>query len=247
MHRCFLPVPDFAAGALVRVQGEEAHHALRVLRLRTGNACELFNGCGQAALARIEQTGNSEFSAVVSHLLPPMPDIARITLAVAVPKGGTMELIVQKAVEMGVQRIIPLITERTIVRLSPTEAAAKAKKWGRTALEACKQCGVNALPVVESPLPYADLLQRSDLPDLRLQCAILPNSHPLREVLEHARSSGVREALLIVGPEGDFTPGEYEQGRATGYIPVSLGPIVLRVESAVFAATAALRYALDPS
>ncbi len=247
MHRCFLPIPNFAVGALLQVQGEEAHHALRVLRLRTGDECEIFNGCGQAARTRIQQVESNEFSAVVSQLVPPMPDIARITLAVAVPKGGNMELIVQKAVEMGVQRIIPLVTQRTIVRLTPEDAAAKAKKWTRTALEACKQCGVNTLPTVELPLPYADLLQRDDLPELRLQCAILPRSYPLREILEDARAAGVCEALLLIGPEGDFTPEEYEQGNAAGYIPVSLGPIILRVESAVFAATAALRYALDPS
>lgn len=247
MHRCFLPVPDFPTGALLHVQGEEAHHALRVLRLRVGDECELFNGLGQAALARIEQAGSNELGTRVTCPLPPLPNMARITLAVAVPKGANMELIVQKAVEMGVQRIIPLITERTIVRLSPSDAAAKAKKWARTALEACKQCGVNTLPRIENPMPYADLLRQQDLPTLRLQCAILPDSRPLREVLEHARSQGIEEVLLLIGPEGDFSPSEYEQGRAAGYIPVSLGPIILRVESAVFVATAAARYALDPT
>ncbi len=247
MHRCFLPVPDFPTGAVMRVQGEEAHHALRVLRLRVGDECELFNGRGQAALARVEQADCGEMTARVTRPLPPMPGIAHVTLAVAVPKGGNMELIVQKAVEMGVRRIIPLITERTIVRLSPADVAAKTKKWARTALEACKQCGVASLPVIEHPLSYTDLLQRSDLPDLRLQCAILPDSRPLREVLEQARGEGKQEAMLLIGPEGDFTPVEYSQGRAAGYAPVSLGPVILRVESAVFMAVAAVRYALDPA
>lgn len=247
MHRCFLPAPNFPTGTLLQVQGEEAHHALRVLRLRIGEECELFNGCGQAAVASIERSNGGELTMKVIRPLPPMPEIAHITLAVAVPKGGNMELIVQKAVEMGVQRIIPLITERTIVRLSPADAIAKAKKWSRTALEACKQCGVNSLPIVENPLSYADLLQRDDLPPLRLQCAILPESQPLRKVLEQARTEGQRDALLLIGPEGDFSPTEYEKGHAAGCAPVSLGPIILRVESAVFMATAAVRYALDPT
>ena len=156
-----------------------------------------------------------------------------------------MDLIVQKAVEMGVQRIIPLITERTIVRIDAKEAAAKTAKWSRTVLEACKQCGVNTLPVVEQPQSYSSFLQRSDLPALKLQCAIVPHARPMRELLEAARAAGQGECVLLIGPEGDFSPAEYAAGEAAGYQPTSLGPIILRVETAVFLAVAAARYALD--
>ena len=156
-----------------------------------------------------------------------------------------MDLIVQKAVEMGVQRIIPLISERTIVRLDARDAAAKATKWNRTVLEACKQCGVNTLPIVETPQSYGTFLQRSDLPQLKLQCAIVPQAKPLRELLETARAAGQNACVLLIGPEGDFSPAEYAAGEAAGYLPASLGPIILRVETAVFMATAAARYALD--
>jgi 16S rRNA (uracil1498-N3)-methyltransferase len=244
VHRCYLPHADFTAGTLT-IEGEEAHHALRVMRLRPGDVCEVFDGAGQAARVQVQAGHGSSMSVQVQELLPPMPPVAGITLALAVPKGTNMDLIVQKAVELGVSRIIPLITERTIVRLSGKDAAAKADKWRRTVLEACKQCGVNSLPVVEEPQPYKLFLQRSDLPLLKVQCAIVPHARPLREVLEAGRTAAQRECVLLIGPEGDFSPAEYAAAESAGYTPTGLGPIILRVETAVFLAVAAARYALD--
>ncbi len=245
MHRCYLPGMNPEAPCLV-VEGEEARHALKVMRLRVGECCELFDGAGHALRARITAvSGSSSMQLVVEEVLPPMPPVAGITLALAIPKGTNMDLIVQKAVEMGVSRIVPLITERTIVRLDAAQAEAKAAKWQRTVLEACKQCGVNTLPVVEAPQSYARFLSRTDMPQLRLQCAIVPEARPLREVLEAGRAAGAGQVALLIGPEGDFSPSEYEAGRVAGYVPVSLGPIILRVETAVFLAVAAARYALD--
>ena len=244
MHRCYLPQADFAAGTLC-IEGEEAHHALRVMRLRVGDECEVFDGAGQAARVQVLSGHGSSMTVQVQELLPPMPPVAGITLALAVPKGNNMDLIVQKAVELGVSRIVPLITERTIVRLSGKDAAAKADKWRRTVLEACKQCGVNTLPVVEEPQPYKLFLQRGDLPALKVQCAIVPHARPLRDVLEEGRAAAQRDCVLLIGPEGDFSPAEYAAAEQGGYIPTGLGPIILRVETAVFMAVAAARYALD--
>lgn len=244
MHRCYLPAADFSSSTLT-LEGEEAHHALRVMRLRAGDECEVFDGAGKAARARILAAGGGSLTLGELRPLPPLPPVAGITLALAIPKGGNMDLIVQKAVELGVQRIIPLVSERTIVRLNAKEAATKASKWQRTALEACKQCGVNTLPVVEIPQSYSTFLKREDIPALRLVCAILPESRPMREVLESARAAGQDDAILLIGPEGDFSPAEYSAAMQTGYAPISLGPIILRVETAVFMALACVRYALD--
>ncbi len=244
MHRCCLPGADWSADSLL-LEGEEAHHALRVMRLRPGDVCELFDGEGQAARVRVAAVSGASMRVEVEELLAPLPPVAEIVLALAVPKGAHMDLVVQKAVELGVSRVVPLLTQRTIVRLDAREAQAKQLKWQRTALEACKQCGVNRVPQVEPPQPYDRFLQRGDVPGLRLQCAILPQARPLRELLEAARADGASACTLLIGPEGDFSPAEYEAGAAAGYAPVSLGPIILRVETAVFMAVAAARYALD--
>lgn len=244
MHRCYLPEPDLTAGSLL-IEGEEAHHALRVLRMRAGEECEVFNGFGQAVRARITYASGSHMQLEPLEELPPLQPVADITLAFAIPKGPLVDLIVQKAVEMGVRRIIPLVTERTIVRISAQEAPAKAEKWRRTVLEACKQCGVRELPVLEEPQPYAAFLQRRDLPDFRVQCAIVPHARPLRELMEAGRAAGKQEVILLIGPEGDFSPAEYAAAEAAGYAPAGLGSIILRVETAVFFALASARYALD--
>ena len=215
------------------------------MRLRAGDECEVFDGAGQAARVLVLSGHGSSMTVQVQELLPAMSPVAGITLALAVPKGNNMDLIVQKAVELGVSRIVPLITERTIVRLSGKDAAAKADKWRRTVLEACKQCGVNTLPVVEEPQSYKLFLQRADLPALKVQCAIVPHARPLREVLEEGRAAAQRDCVLLIGPEGDFSPAEYAAAEQCGYIPTGLGPIILRVETAVFMAVAAARYALD--
>ena len=247
MHRCYLPDESYAPGKPLRIRGEEVRHALRVLRMQVGDDCEVFDGVGHAAQGKVQGTARGELTLEVERVLPPLPHTAGIVLAVAVPKGALMELIVQKAVEMGVSRIIPLVTTRTIVRLSPDEAGNKRRKWSRTALEACKQCGVNSIPTVEIPHSFADFLRRTDeLPPLRLHCALVSHARPLREVLETGRAAGQKEAVVLVGPEGDFTPEENAAAAEAGFSPVSLGPIVLRVESAVFFAVSAVRYALDP-
>ena len=247
MHRCYLPDESYEPGKILTIRGEEAHHALRVMRLQIGDACEVFDGAGHAAQGKVRGAMGGELEIEVERVLPPLPRTAGIVLAVAIPKGALMDLIVQKAVEMGVRRIIPLITSRTIVRLSPAEAENKRKKWSRTALEACKQCGVNDIPSVDSPLPWIDFLRGAEeLPPLRLHCAIIPQAWSLREALETGRAAGQSEAVVLVGPEGDFTPEENAAAAEAGFFPVSLGPIILRVESAVFFAVSAVRYALDP-
>lgn len=99
--------------------------------------------------------------------------------------------------------------------------------------------------MVEQPQSYTDFLKRADLPELKLVCAILPESAPMRTVLEEARAAGQQNALLLIGPEGDFSPAEYAAAMQCGFAPISLGPIILRVETAVFMALSSVRYALD--
>ena len=132
MHRCYLPQADFAAGTLT-IEGEEAHHALRVMRLRAGDVCEVFDGAGQAARVQVLSGHGSSMTVQVQELLPAMAPVAGITLALAVPKGNNMELIVQKAVELGVTAIVPVITARSIVRVDGKDAEKKRVRLQRIA------------------------------------------------------------------------------------------------------------------
>ena len=248
MSRFYIP-PEKWDASCWELDGDEAKHGVKVLRLREGDACTLFHGRGNARQATISSLMGSRLIYLTpGELLPnTLGTLPELTLCQAIPKGSNMDWIIQKAVELGVTRIQPLMTERTIARTDMDEAAAKQAKWQRAALEACKQCGQNLIPAVDMPCTFKNWLREAvpALPELKIIASLAPGARPQRECLEEARQQGYRAAAYLVGPEGDFSPGETEAAIAAGFSPVTLGPIVLRVETATFLGLSSLRYALD--
>ena len=154
-----------------------------------------------------------------------------------------MEWIIEKAVELGVNAIFPVLTERTVVKLDAKDAAKKQEKWQRVAIEACKQCGQNWLPKVHTPAPFLTALDSLPAHDLKIIAALQPDARALREIT-NLQSQITKSAAVTIGPEGDFTPDEYTTARERGYAPITLGPLVLRVETAALYALSILRYEL---
>lgn len=158
-----------------------------------------------------------------------------------------MDLIVQKAVEIGAAEIAPLISERTIVHFGEEEAAQKKSKWQQIAIEAAKQCGQNWLPAVRRPKTVKDFFRDANTSSLRLIGSLQPDAQHLKKVLsdyERDHHSHPTEVLICVGPEGDFTPAELQLARAQGCQPITLGPIILRVETAAIYCLSILSYEL---
>ena len=160
-----------------------------------------------------------------------------------------MDLIVQKAVEIGAAEIAPIISDRTIVQIDSESAAPKQSKWQQIAIEAAKQCGQNWLPQVHAPRKLSELfpVTSNELFDLQLIGSLQPGAHHLKKVLanysnEHQRRP--RSVLMLVGPEGDFTPAELALARRHGCQPITLGPIILRVETAAIYCLSILSYEL---
>lgn len=245
MARFYLPPEQWDAPHPL-LSGDEARHASKVLRLKPGDSCTVFDGKGRCAHARIADIASpGEVEMEIGQPIPQEGGLPEIILCQAIPKGGNMDLIIQKAVELGVSNIIPLITEHTIVRLTSKEAEAKRAKWQRTALEACKQCGQNTLPAVELPIRFESWIADYSPPPVSIIASLTPQAKPIRNILEQARLSHCRKAAILVGPEGDFSAKETEQSLQAGFTPVTLGPIILRVETAAFFCLSALRYALD--
>jgi 16S rRNA (uracil1498-N3)-methyltransferase len=235
MSRFLLP-PDAWHGDAA-LTGDEARHLSQVLRVRAGESVTVFDGCGRRAAAEVLSVSRDRVSLRLGEATTPPSPLPAITLAQAIPKGKTMDLIVQKSVELGISAIQPLVTAHTIVQ--PDHG--KSAKWQRVALEACKQCGQDRLPDIPEALGYAKWLDTTQTSGgLRIIASLAPGARPLREILrEHP---GTAEATLLVGPEGDFSPGETEAALAAGFLPVSLGSIVLRVETAALFCLSALRY-----
>ena len=234
MPRFFLPPESWNEAALT---GDEARHASQVLRLQPGHEITVFDGKGRRALAGILRVSRDRVDLRLGEHRPSPAAGAPITLVQAIPKGKNMDLVVQKAVELGVSAIIPVITRNTVVQ--PGEG--KAEKWRRTALEACKQCGQDTLPEISDPLPFPQSLAalRSS-PGLKIIASLAEGALPIKQILRAAPPATA--ATLLVGPEGDFTPAETASALDAGFQPVTLGRIVLRVETATLFCLSALRY-----
>jgi 16S rRNA (uracil1498-N3)-methyltransferase len=248
--RFFLPVeawPD--DGAVAVLEEAESRHAAAVLRVREGDEVEVFDGRGRAAVAMVTAVGKKEVRLRLGPVRKIPPPASRLVLVVAVPKGSTIEWIIEKAVELGASEVVPLLTQRTVVRLDASERAERQRKWQRVAVEACKQCGQNWLPHVHPPQSLDEALAAVPprefawpllaclQPDARPLAAALPAPPPARPP-DPPRP----DAAVWIGPEGDFTPDEYSRLRAAGLRPVTLGPIILRVETAALFCLSVIRH-----
>jgi len=247
MHRFYVAPENWDPRALL-LRGAEAHHARNVLRMEAGDKLVLFNGKGRELTAEIATVADDEIRLRKLHEAETAPLRCRIVLGQAIPKGKNMDLIVQKAVEIGAAEIAPIISDRTIVQLDSESASQKQTKWRQIAIEAAKQCGQNWLPHVHSPKKLAEFFSMSDHPfDLRLIGSLQPDAQHLRKILEtYSSEHGVRprSVLMLVGPEGDFTPAELALARRNGCQPITLGPIILRVETAAIYCLSVLSYEL---
>ena len=235
MHR-FYADDTPAADGLVRLGEEDAHHASRVLRMKPGDAAEVFMH-GRRFSAEIA----SMEGAVTLRLLDELPSTEarlRVTLYQGLPKAEKMELIVQKAVELGAAAVVPVSMSRCVVQLNQKDGAKKQERWQRIAREACKQSGRCLQMQVEAPISFKELVRR--LPGH--EAAIVPwedargYSLPrLREELPH-----LTELAVVIGPEGGMSQEEVAQMRSALCRPVTLGPRILRTETAGLAALSAL-------
>ena len=262
MHRFYISPGSWNPDALF-LSGGEAHHARDVLRMNQGDRVVVFNGRGREITAEIADLTKDEvrLRKLQENQTPPLR--CRITLGQAIPKGKNMDLIVQKAVEIGAAEIAPLISERTIVDLDAKEAEQKRAKWRQIAIEAAKQCGQNWLPTVQTPRKLKEFFSSVEAGvspaseprptpaplqfDLRLIGSLQPDAIHLRQVLADYREhhhDRPKSVLMMVGPEGDFTPAELALAKTHGCRPITLGPIILRVETAAIYCLSVLSYEL---
>lgn len=237
LNRYYLP-PDAWCSCELVLEGDEAHHCVRVLRQKVGDWIVVFDGQGRSVKCQIVFADKSRVVLEQDGPVEQQERGVQIHLCQAIPKAGNMELIVQKAVELGVASIQPLETENTVAKAD----AKKQTKWQRIALEACKQCGQNWLPEVRDAATFKQWVSAEEQSDLKIVAALDPRSGSLKGVL---RSVGaVKSAQLLVGPEGDFSQTEYDVAIDQGFQPITLGKIVLRVETATLFCLSALSYEL---
>jgi len=233
-HRFFAP-PEACGMDSIRLPDAEAHHARRVLRARVGDRATVLNGCGSRFECEIATASGSEVTLKVLEQAQAPAPACRVTLFQAIPKGKTLETIIQKATELGVTKIVPIITGHVVARPHPAEFDKKENRWQNAAIEAVKQCGQHWLPRVDAPETLSHALRRRESLDLEFIGALSDAArHPREWFNAFSQSHGhPPESLGVwIGPEGDFTSRELGDVINAGARPISLGPLVLRCDTA---------------
>lgn len=235
MHRCYLE-PGGWGGPAATLSPEESRHLCQVLRARTGETVEVFDGAGRFAEADVIE---AHAKRTVVRLGSPRQESAprcAVTLYQGWPKPHKIDFLIQKAVELGVARVALVSTDNAVVRLSSEAAGAKEERWRVIAVNAAKQCGRNRLPELVSWPSVAAAIARRPAGERWICGALDPSARPFRAIWE---DSGLRTAAALgcwIGPEGDFSAPEYRALHAAGALFVTMGPHVLRTETAAFMA-----------
>lgn len=232
--RIHLPGP-LATGATLSLPEPAFRHVVQVLRMRTGEALILFDGGGGEYEARLEAVGKREAQVRVGAFRDVNRESPlRVTLAQAVSKGERMDYTIQKAVELGVSEIVPLLSERSVVKLDAERWDKKLEHWRGIAASACEQSGRTQVPLVR---PVAELPRWLHEPSAGLRLVLAPGAGgALPDQLPPAAP-----VVLLVGPEGGFSEAELDLARRQGCRPLQLGPRTLRTETAGLAALAVLQ------
>lgn len=235
MPRFHCPIP-LAEGAVVELPPGAARH-VQVLRLQPGRELTLFNGEGGEFEAVVQRMGRSDVTVRIGrHHAVEREAQRQVHLAIGMPANERMDWLVEKAAELGAASIQPLLAERSVLKLSGERAARKQAHWQGIAIAACEQCGRNRVPPVHEA---AALAHWQPMPAARLLLSLDAQAQPLSAAAVAAEGP----VLLLSGPEGGLSPQEEAAARAQGFRPVTLGPRVLRAETAPLAALAALTLA----
>jgi 16S rRNA (uracil1498-N3)-methyltransferase len=221
-------------GETVRLDEESGHYLRTVLRLRRGTDLTLFNGDGDEYAARVVDTGRDGVVVAVGERHCRNAESPLVThLGLGISRGERMDMAIQKAVELGVTRVTPLFTEHCVVRLAEARKGNRRQHWQKVVRSACEQCGRNRVPEVGEPAELEDWIREQE--GLKLffdpQGAISLRELPPPE----------GPVILLSGPEGGFADGERVLARTAGFVPVRLGPRILRTETAALAALAAVQ------
>ena len=226
------------------IRGREAHHIRHVLRLKKGEVITLFTEKGENLEAEIIEESVRQVVVQIHCKLPSLPSLShRVILGQAIPKGQKMDHIIRQNTELGIHTIIPLLTERTIPQPQGNKKGNRHARWQRIAREASKQCGRPSTSIIESIESFSDFLKRARKDTVNL---LLWEGKPelgLKDILRDRTTSQI--IFVLVGPEGGFALKEIEEAKRAGFIPVSLGPCILRTETAGLIAAGILQYELE--
>ena len=242
MPRFYAPKEN-VNGNIIKIDGQEARHILNVMRLKEEDKVVVFDGTGSEYVGFIKEAKpKSLVVEVVTTRKPKLNVLPKITLAQSVPKKEKMDYIVEKATELGVSSIIPITSERTVVKLDEKKKANKEARWKKIAVEAAKQCGRADVPEIKSTQKFYNAIDSVNDFDLALMATIADETIDFKDAILDFEAGKI---IVFIGPEGDFTPEEIEMARDTNCKFVSFGKMVLKSDTAALYALSILNHELS--
>lgn len=234
MHKFFCLSFNITGNKMTVDDQEQVHHIKDVLRMKQGDEVEMFDECGNVYDCVISEVSDKQIglSIAASRPAPAKDEGVSITVACANPKNVKMDDIVDKLTQLGVARIIPLETERTIVKMDKVKKYFRLERWKRIARSASLQSKRNDFPIIDSVKILDEVLAEAQNFDLKLIPTLGGERKTLKEIISGIKAKNV---LILIGPEGDFTDGEVGLALKAGCVPVTLGELVLRVDTAAVA------------
>lgn len=243
LSRFYLPPEswpdDGQTHPVLTLAGDEAQHCSRVLRRQAGDSVELFDGEGRVAVAEITSINKSSVVVQAQSVTRVAPARTAIHLLVALIKAEPFEWLIEKAVELGAASVRPMLTEHTVVQLDGAQLEKKMQRWRRHMIESAKQCHTPFVPALHEPAPLREVMGRCPTLALKFIAALMEHTRQIAPALGGAPP---HEVFLAIGPEGDFTPDELDAAAEQGFQSISLGPLILRAETAAIAGLAILAH-----
>jgi 16S rRNA (uracil1498-N3)-methyltransferase len=239
MHRFF--TDKITGDKAVITDREQLHHIKDVLRLKPGDVVDISDNTGYEYSGIITSIGKQQVELKVALKKTERESLLKLTVACAIPKNSRFDDIVDFLTQLGVERIIPMRTERVIVKLDGARAEEKHKRWEKIAQSAAQQSQRSLIPVIDPLTDIEEVIKESDGYSLKLIPHLSGERKLIRDVVAGAKEDSI---IILIGPEGDFTPGEVALALEHGFVAVSLGDTVLRVAAAAMAAASYIKFAL---
>lgn len=243
MHKFFISKENIHGDSCI-IEGEDVKHIYKVLRLDSGDKVNINDGEGTEYLGEIEEVNKKEVKIkLIEKVELNNESNLKVQLYQGMPKSAKMDLIVQKCTELGISEITPIITERVVVKSELSEFK-KVDRWNRIALEACKQSKRSLIPVINTPIEFEELQEALNKYDLIVVPYENQKGEGIKYVVNEVKNKEIKDVAIIIGPEGGFEESEIQSFKDLGAYIVTLGPRILRTETAGFTALSLLMYEL---
>lgn len=234
----------------ITISGQEAHHIINVMRIGKGDKLIIFDGKGKEYICSVKDTSRQKVFLKIEkiNLISERLNKIKIILMQAIPKKYSMDFIVEKATELGVDRIIPIITERTIPKFAASEKTKKIQRWNSILIAAVKQCGRSIVPQLDGIVPYNDSFNLLNKDAVKIMACLSEGTIDFKKIITEIKThneNGPKEIAIYIGPEGDFSQKEIAVAQQNGCFLASFGKTVLRVDAAVLFALSVIKFSFD--